>query len=146
VCALRDSALKKEVEQILYPKEQADMAIDLDAEFGGTEARQKLEKRLLRKLDFRMSILVVIYILNYVRPPRPKSTQSSFHIPLECRLTGITQRKDNIVIEGACMCAHRDSSAARLRGFEEDLHLKGQEFNTILSILYVGYILMQVPS
>ena len=57
--------------------------------------------------------------------------------------------------------------AARLRGFEEDLnlkvslfqtmtfralkqnviiHRKGQEFNTLLSILYIGYILMQVPS
>jgi hypothetical protein len=36
--------------------------------------------------------------------------------------------------------------AARLRGFEADLKLRGQEFNTILSILYVGYILMQVPS
>ncbi|KAH9938327.1 MFS general substrate transporter [Fomitopsis serialis] len=39
-----------------------------------------------------------------------------------------------------------NASAARLRGFEDDLHLKGQEFNTLLSILYVGYILMQVPS
>lgn len=37
-------------------------------------------------------------------------------------------------------------SAARLRGFEDDLGLKGQEFNTLLSILYVGYILMQIPS
>lgn len=37
-------------------------------------------------------------------------------------------------------------SAARLRGFEQDLQLKGQEFNTLLSILYVGYILMQIPS
>ena len=43
------------------------------------------------------------------------------------------------------VCAY-DHSAARLRGFEPDLHLKGQQFNTILSILYVGYILMQVPS
>lgn len=39
-----------------------------------------------------------------------------------------------------------NASAARLRGFEADLHLKGEEFNTLLSILYVGYILMQVPS
>jgi len=39
---------------------------DPDAEFGGTEARKKLEKRLLLKLDARMSILVVIYILNFV--------------------------------------------------------------------------------
>jgi len=43
-----------------------DAASDPDAEFGGTEARKKLEKRLLLKLDARMSILVVIYILNYV--------------------------------------------------------------------------------
>lgn len=40
----------------------------LDAEFGGTEARRVLEKRLLRKLDLRMGILVFIYILNYVGP------------------------------------------------------------------------------
>ena len=39
---------------------------DPDAEFGGHEARKKLERRLLRKLDARMCILVVIYILNYV--------------------------------------------------------------------------------
>lgn len=37
-------------------------------------------------------------------------------------------------------------SAARLRGLEADLHLTGQEFPTLLSILYVGYILMQIPS
>lgn len=47
-----------------------DMATDdanhPDAEFGGSEARKQLEKQLLWKLDARMSILVVIYILNYV--------------------------------------------------------------------------------
>lgn len=42
------------------------VAPDPDAEFGGTEARKKLEKRFLLKLDARMSILTVIYILNYV--------------------------------------------------------------------------------
>ncbi|KAI0729320.1 MFS general substrate transporter [Fomitopsis betulina] len=77
-------------------------------EFGGTEERKKLEKKLLRKLDMRMSILIVIYILNYID-------------------------RNNV-------------SAARLRGFESDLHLVNQEFNTLLGILYVGYILMQVPS
>lgn len=39
---------------------------DPDAEFGGYEERRKLEKKLLWKLDLRMSILVIIYILNYV--------------------------------------------------------------------------------
>jgi hypothetical protein len=31
----------------------------------------------------------------------------------------------------------------RLQGFETDLHLQGTEFATLLSILYVGYILFQ---
>ncbi|KNZ79845.1 hypothetical protein J132_08503 [Termitomyces sp. J132] len=39
-----------------------------------------------------------------------------------------------------------NAGAARLRGFEADLKLKGQEFATLLSILYVGYIIMQIPS
>lgn len=81
---------------------------DPDAEFGGTEARKEAEKRLLRKVDIRMSILVVIYILNYMD--------------------------------------RNNAAAARLRGFEEDLGLVGNQFATILSILYVGYTTMQVPS
>ncbi|KAK8850664.1 hypothetical protein IAR55_004584 [Kwoniella newhampshirensis] len=39
-----------------------------------------------------------------------------------------------------------NAAAARLQGFEEDLHLTGNQFPTLLSILYVGYILFQVPS
>lgn len=42
---------------------------DPDAEFGGSEARKRLEKKLLLKLDLRMSILIIIYILNYVSSP-----------------------------------------------------------------------------
>lgn len=38
-----------------------------NAEFGGTETRKALEKRLLLKLDLRMSIMAIIYILYYVR-------------------------------------------------------------------------------
>ncbi|CCO32097.1 putative transporter C1039,04 [Rhizoctonia solani AG-1 IB] len=79
-----------------------------DAEFGGTIARRALEKRLLRKLDLRMSILIFIYILNYID--------------------------------------RNNAAAARLRGFEKDLGLTRQQFPTLLSILYVGYILMQIPS
>lgn len=43
-----------------------ELSTDIDAEFGGTEERKRLEKKLLRKLDMRMSILIIIYILNYV--------------------------------------------------------------------------------
>ncbi|KAG2754714.1 MFS general substrate transporter [Suillus brevipes Sb2] len=39
-----------------------------------------------------------------------------------------------------------NAAAARLRGFEEDLNMKGNQFNTLISILYVGYVLMQAPS
>lgn len=81
---------------------------DPDAEFGGTEARKKMERRLLLKLDARMFILVIIYILNYID--------------------------------------RNNAAAARLRGFSQDLHLEGQQFATLLSILYVGYIIMQIPS
>ncbi|TRM65356.1 major facilitator superfamily domain-containing protein [Schizophyllum amplum] len=81
---------------------------DPDAEFGGTDRRRKLERKLLWKIDLRMSILIVIYILNYVD--------------------------------------RNNAGAARLKGFEEGLHLQGEEFATLLSILYVGYIIMQIPS
>ncbi|KLO18029.1 MFS general substrate transporter [Schizopora paradoxa] len=81
---------------------------DPDAEFGGLEERRRIEKSLIWKLDCRMTILVVIYILNYVD--------------------------------------RNNAASARLKGFSQDLHLEGQEFNTLLSILYVGYILMQIPS
>ncbi|KAG1743054.1 MFS general substrate transporter [Suillus lakei] len=38
------------------------------------------------------------------------------------------------------------ASAARLRGYEEDLGMTGNQFNTLTSILYVGYLLTQAPS
>lgn len=37
-------------------------------------------------------------------------------------------------------------SAARLKGLQEDLGMDYNQYSTCLSILYVGYILMQVPS
>ncbi|PPQ73434.1 hypothetical protein CVT25_001292 [Psilocybe cyanescens] len=97
-----------------------------DTEFGGTEARKLLERKFIWKVDLRMSVLVVIYILNFID-------------------------RNNV-------------GSARLRGFEKDLKLQGQfvakchdgliqaphktgaEFATVMSILYVGYIIMQVPS
>ncbi|KAF9569063.1 MFS general substrate transporter [Agrocybe pediades] len=81
---------------------------DEQSEQDSAELKKELEEALLRKLDRRMSILVLIYILNYVD--------------------------------------RNNASAARLHGFEEDLHLEGTQFASILSVLYIGYILMQVPS
>ncbi len=38
---------------------------DPDAKYGGHDARLALERKLLRKLDIRMSVLILVYILNY---------------------------------------------------------------------------------
>lgn len=37
------------------------------------------------------------------------------------------------------------NSQARLDSFEDDLGLKGNEFNVAVAILNIGYMLMQVP-
>ncbi|KAF9247261.1 MFS general substrate transporter [Melanogaster broomeanus] len=37
-------------------------------------------------------------------------------------------------------------AAARIQGLEDDLHMSGSQFNTLISTFYVGYVLMQVPS
>jgi len=35
---------------------------------------------------------------------------------------------------------------AKLAGFENDLHLKGYDYNKVLSIFYISYILFEIPS
>jgi len=72
------------------------------------EERKKLERKFLWKLDARMSILIVIYILNYID-------------------------RNNV-------------PAARENGLVRDLGLTGTEYPSLLSLLYVGYILFQIPS
>ncbi|KAJ5361139.1 MFS general substrate transporter [Penicillium brevicompactum] len=73
------------------------------------EERDQMEKKLVRKIDTRLLIMmVVMYILNYLD-------------------------RNNI-------------ASAKLAGLEEDLNLKGEQYQTSVSILFVGYLLMQVPS
>ena len=70
----KDSEEMEHDEPTLGPHDSvAETDLDPDGEFGGTEARKRLEKKLLLKLDVRMSILVVIYILNYVSRTRRMS-------------------------------------------------------------------------
>lgn len=45
----------------------ADEAMAGDGEFGGPEELKRIERKLLWKLDCRMAVMIVIYILNYVR-------------------------------------------------------------------------------
>ncbi|KAG7449314.1 MFS general substrate transporter [Guyanagaster necrorhizus] len=99
---------EKRLDEYTHTHEGQEDSLDQDAKYGGHQARISLEKKLLWKIDLRMSILIFIYILNYID--------------------------------------RNNAAAARLRGLEDDLHLKGEEFATLLSILYVGYIIMQIPS
>lgn len=43
-------------------------------------------------------------------------------------------------------CDRNNIAAARLAGLERDLNLSSIEFQTSVSILFVGYLLMQIPS
>ncbi|KAG2369174.1 major facilitator superfamily domain-containing protein [Suillus spraguei] len=70
------------------------------------DARDDLERRLVRKLDLRMSIIMILYTLQNI---------------------------------------DKSNMNARLAGFEADLHLRGSQYATLLSIVYVGFIVMQVP-
>jgi MFS family permease len=72
-------------------------------------------------------------LFNLKQSPRPYPCGAeSLH---ECRLliTNADLDRNNI-------------AAARLGGLEEDLSINSTQYATCLSILYVGYILMQVPS
>ncbi|KAF8507454.1 MFS general substrate transporter [Hysterangium stoloniferum] len=85
------------------------------SEFGGIEGRKQLEKKL------------------WVMEDRPPDEHIDSNLCTELRerfgiLPVVTHLKTDMI----------DYSAARLHGFEADLHLKGQEFATLLSILYVG--------
>ncbi|KAK0637059.1 major facilitator superfamily domain-containing protein [Bombardia bombarda] len=81
---------------------------NLNVAFMDPERRARVEKSLLRKLDGRCTLFVLIYIMNYLD-------------------------RNNL-------------GAARLKGLQEDLNMENTQYATCLSILYVGYILMQVPS
>jgi len=39
-----------------------------------------------------------------------------------------------------------DAGNARLAGFERDLNLTGYDYNTVLSVFYVSYIIFEIPS
>ncbi|KAH7125233.1 putative MFS transporter [Dendryphion nanum] len=73
------------------------------------EELKKAERELVRKLDARLIVpLVILYIMNYL---------------------------DRNAI-----------AAAKVSGIEADLGLTDSQFQITVSILFVGYILMQVPS
>ncbi|KAI9574615.1 MFS general substrate transporter [Boletus coccyginus] len=106
--------------------QQGDFA---EESFGDTRRCREIEKTLLRKLDLRSAFLVLVYIMNYVS----EALNSLYLCVVELNLIPLKMDRNN-------------AAAARLKGLEEDLHMSGTQFNTLISILYVGYVLIQTPS
>jgi MFS family permease len=117
------------VEEIVAKPLDVDVDVEADPKLEMSEEsmahRAKVEKSLKRKLDLRCSLFVLIYIL---------STSSPFTTTTTVTLTSADYLDRNNI------------SAARLKGLQADLKLSNTDYSTCLSILYVGYILMQVPS
>ncbi|KZZ91134.1 Major facilitator superfamily domain, general substrate transporter [Moelleriella libera RCEF 2490] len=69
--------------------------------------------------------------------------------PVEIALVRKLDRRILPMLWGMYFLNYLDRSAiasARLNSLEEDCHLKGSEYNTCISVLFVGYLLMQLPS
>jgi hypothetical protein len=78
----------------------------------------EIEKKLRRKIDLRiMPVLITIYLMNYID---------------RCAELQYLQRVLLTVF------SRNNYAAARLQGLEEDLGLTGDEYQTGLSILFVG--------
>ncbi|KAL1591761.1 hypothetical protein SLS60_011760 [Paraconiothyrium brasiliense] len=45
-----------------------------------------------------------------------------------------------------CFIDRTNIGNARLAGFEKDLHLEGYDYNTVLSVFYVSYIVFEIPA
>ncbi|KAF2828767.1 MFS general substrate transporter [Ophiobolus disseminans] len=45
-----------------------------------------------------------------------------------------------------CFIDRANIGNARLAGFEKDLHLKGYNYNQVLSVFYISYIIFEIPS
>jgi sugar phosphate permease len=45
-----------------------------------------------------------------------------------------------------CFIDRANIGNARLAGLEKDLHLKGHDYNSILSVFYISYIIFEIPS
>ncbi|KAG9235308.1 retrograde regulation protein 2 [Amylocarpus encephaloides] len=45
-----------------------------------------------------------------------------------------------------CFIDRANIGNARLAGFEKDLHLSGYDYNAILSVFYISYIIFEIPS
>ncbi|OLN94113.1 putative transporter C1002.16c-like protein 12 [Colletotrichum chlorophyti] len=100
---------------------------DEQRDWTGTARKTDPEEiRLVRKLDYR--------IMTRVQQADDFSQQPTLCVMYFLRLTVLDYVDRNAIAQ------------ARLNNLEEDLNMSGNDFNTSVSILFVGYVLMQIPS
>jgi hypothetical protein len=61
-------------------------------------------------------------------------------------MTRSTERISRALSFCRAFLSHGIDSNAWLQSFKQDLHLVGQQYATVLSILFVGYTIMQAPA
>ncbi|KAI4716257.1 MFS general substrate transporter [Aureobasidium sp. EXF-10727] len=93
---------------------------------------------------------------HYDAEKSPIETFQSQHPPMDPERRKVVEKSMKRKLDARCSLFiliyimnyldRNNMAAARLKGLQEDLKLSDTQYATCLSILYVGYILMQVPS
>ncbi|KAH6708926.1 major facilitator superfamily domain-containing protein [Leptodontidium sp. MPI-SDFR-AT-0119] len=111
--------------------------------------------RFLNMTDKEMTDLRMIEFVNAKSTSRPSSTHGQAPIDDEVyrRTEKRLVRKLDLTLMPMVWILYmfnyldrNNIASAKLKSFEKDLGLKGNQFNTAVSILNVGYMLMQLPS
>jgi hypothetical protein len=90
------------------------------------DSMRKAERRLRTKIDFFVvPTVTLLYLLCFI--DRTNIGKS------------ISTRQDAPIIDN-CL------GNARLAGFEKDLKLVGYDYNTVLSVFYISYIVFEIPA
>ncbi|KAG9578914.1 hypothetical protein KCU77_g23282, partial [Aureobasidium melanogenum] len=93
---------------------------------------------------------------HYDAEKSPIETFHSQHPPMDPERRKVVEKSMKRKLDARCSLFiliyimnyldRNNMAAARLKGLQQDLKLSDTQYATCLSILYVGYILMQVPS
>lgn len=110
------------------------------------EWHRKMTKQLLRKVDLHLlPFLVIMYLLNFLDRKYVHSKKTARMIN---HVTSSRPRSNCWLVHliGGYANDRSNLSQARLGSLEEDLDMHNTDYNLATSILFVGYLLMQLPS
>lgn len=95
---------------------------------------------------------MAILSCNLIRRPKPSSVSrlisTSFHLSVSFTCLPLLIGPISVSLMAFCASAQQLTSTignARLAGLEKDLGLSGYDYNMVLSIFYISYILFEIP-